>query len=87
MAVTPDEVQRVLHDHLMNDILLRRTPLGPDEDLFEAGLDSMALTRVLVFVEDRFGVRIPDEDVVVDELSTLARMARFVTAYATAGQR
>ncbi|HSN99665.1 MAG TPA: acyl carrier protein [Candidatus Nanopelagicales bacterium] len=80
MAPTLDEVRRVLHSHLVDEVLLRREPLGPDEDLFEAGFDSMALTRVLVFVEDRFGIRVPDEEIVVDELSTLDRMARFVHA-------
>jgi D-alanine--poly(phosphoribitol) ligase subunit 2 len=73
-----EAVQKALHDHIVSDILLRKAPLGPDEDLFEAGFDSMSLSRVLVFVEERFGVTIPDEDVVVDELSTLDRMARFV---------
>ncbi|AKT37200.1 acyl carrier protein [Chondromyces crocatus] len=79
MTPSFDDVRRVLHDHLVHEILLRPEPLGPDTDLFEAGFDSLSLTRVLVFVEDRFGLRIPDEEVVVDELSTLERMARFVT--------
>ena len=38
----------------------------------------MSLSRLLVFVEDRFGVRIPDEEVVVDEIATLGKMTRFV---------
>ncbi len=90
MVPTLDEVRRVLHHHLMDEILLRREPLAPDEDLFAAGFDSMSLTRVLVFVEERFGLRIPDVEIVVDELSTLDRMARFVAeraASARAAQR
>lgn len=86
MRIDLEEARRVLHDHLVDEVLLRREPLGPDEDLFEAGFDSMALTRVLVFIEDRFGIRIPDEEVVVDELSTLDRMARFVVARAAAAR-
>lgn len=86
MRLDLEEARRALHDHLVNEVLLRREPLGPDEDLFEAGLDSMALTRVLVFIEDRFGLRIPDEEVVVDEVSTLDRMARFVVARAAAAR-
>jgi acyl carrier protein len=87
MDVDLDELRRALHDELVHEILLRNAPLAPDQDLFEAGLDSMALTRVVVFVEERFGVRIPDEDVVVDELSTLDRMARFVADRAAAARR
>ncbi|UQA62187.1 acyl carrier protein [Polyangium aurulentum] len=78
MATTLEEVQKVLGKHIESEILLRRAPLAPEEDLFAAGFDSLSLSRVLVFVEERFGVTIPDEDVVVDEVSTLATMARFV---------
>ncbi|MCC6552416.1 MAG: acyl carrier protein [Polyangiaceae bacterium] len=81
------EVRRALHDHIVGEILLRRAPLGPDEDLFEAGFDSMSLARVLVFVERRFGVTIPDEDVVIDEISTLERLSRFVAARVAAARR
>ena len=73
-----ETIQRVLHDHIVTDILLRKTPLAPDQDLFEAGFDSLSLSRVLVFVEERFGVTIPDQDVVLDEVSTLDTMSRFV---------
>ena len=73
-----ETIQRALHDHIVAEILLRKTPLAPDEDLFAAGFDSLSLSRLLVFVEERFGVTIPDQDVVIDEVSTLDTMARFV---------
>jgi acyl carrier protein len=77
---TPDRaaVQRALHDHVAYDILLRKEPLAPDQDVFDVGFDSMSLSRLLVFVEDRWGVRIPDEEVVVDEIATLEKMTDFV---------
>jgi D-alanine--poly(phosphoribitol) ligase subunit 2 len=77
-AVDRASVQRALNDHIVSEILLRKTPLGADEDLFAAGFDSMSLSRLLVFVEERFGVMIPDQDVVIDELSTLEKVTSFV---------
>jgi acyl carrier protein len=74
-------IQSALHDHIVGDILLRKAPLSPTEDLFAAGFDSMSLSRVLVFVEERFGVTIPDQDVVLDEVSTLETMSQFVAGY------
>jgi acyl carrier protein len=74
-------IEKALGDHISNEILLRKTPLKSDEDLFAAGFDSMSLSRVLVFVEERFGVTIPDQDVVLDEVSTLSTMAEFVKKY------
>lgn len=76
-----DTIQRALAEHITNEILLRKTPLGSTEDLFAAGFDSMSLSRVLVFVEERFAVAIPDQDVVLDEVSTVEAMARFVLGY------
>lgn len=80
-AASRDTVLRALHDHIRDEILLRDEPLAAGDDLFDAGFDSMSLSRVLVFVEDRFGVCIPDEDVVVDEVSTLDTMTSFVMTY------
>jgi acyl carrier protein len=76
-----ETIQQALSDNITNEILLRKTPLGIDEDLFAAGFDSMSLSRVLVFVEERFGVTIPDQDVVLDEVSTVRTMAAFVKKY------
>jgi D-alanine--poly(phosphoribitol) ligase subunit 2 len=77
---TPDlaDIERALHDHVAYDILLRKEPLARDEDVFDAGFDSMSLSRLLVFVEERFGLRIPDEEVVIDEIATVEKMTHFV---------
>lgn len=76
--VALSEIQSELGAHIESEILLRKAKLSPDEDLIDAGFDSMSLTRTLVFIEERYGVKIPDEEVVLDELSTLEKLARFV---------
>ena len=76
-----DGIRKALHDHIVEEILLRSEPLRANEDLFEAGFDSMSVSRVLVFVEDHFGVMIPDEEVVIDEIATLDQLADFVGRY------
>lgn len=78
MAHDLASVSKQLKQHIEEEILLRTTPLTPSEDLFAAGFDSMSLSRVLVFVEERFGLAIPDQDVVLDEVSTVDKMAAFV---------
>ena len=75
------KIHQALHDHIVEEILLRDEPLGAEDDLFDAGFDSMSLSRILVFVEEQFGVTIPDEDVVLDEISTLKTMTAFVAGY------
>jgi D-alanine--poly(phosphoribitol) ligase subunit 2 len=78
MAHDLADIRKLLKEHIEGEILLRKTPLSPDEDLFNAGFDSMSLTRVQVFVEEQLGLKIPDQDIVPDELSTLEKWARFV---------
>ena len=76
-----EAIRQALHDHIVGELLLRDEPLGFDEDIFDAGFDSMSLSRLLVFIEEHFGAVIPDEDVVIDDIATLNGMARFVATY------
>jgi acyl carrier protein len=52
---------------------------GPEADLFEGGyVDSVGLAEVLGFIEDEFGVAVPDEELLADEFATIAGMSRTV---------
>jgi acyl carrier protein len=54
---------------------------SPDTDLLEAGiLDSLQFVELLVQLERRFGLRIKINDIELDDLRTLARIARLVGA-------
>lgn len=54
---------------------------SPDTDLLETGvLDSLQFVELLVQLERRFGFRIKLEDLELDDLRTLARIARLVGA-------
>ncbi len=52
---------------------------SPDTDLLETGiLDSLQFVELLVQLEQRFGFRIKIDDIDLDDLRTLARIARVV---------
>ena len=52
---------------------------SPDTDLVETGiLDSLQFVELLVQLEQRFGFRFKLEDIELDDLRTLARIARLV---------
>ncbi|MEM9691292.1 MAG: acyl carrier protein [Myxococcota bacterium] len=80
--MTRDSVRQVLRDHIREAILLMDEPLDDDEDLFEAGFDSMAVTRLLVFVEETYGVAIGDEEIVSEDVATVNTVAALVCARA-----
>jgi len=54
---------------------------SPDTDLLETGvLDSFQFVELLFQLEQHFGLRIKIDDIDLDDLRTLARIARLVTA-------
>jgi len=54
---------------------------SPDTDLFETGiLDSLQLVELLVQLEQRFGFKIKIDDIDLDDLRTLARIAGLIVA-------
>ncbi len=54
---------------------------SPDTDLLETGvLDSFQFVELLVQLEQRFGLRIKIDDVDLDDLRTLTRIAQLVAA-------
>ena len=54
---------------------------SPDTDLLETGvLDSFQFVELLFQLEQRFGLRIKIDDIDLDDLRTLARIARLVAA-------
>jgi len=54
---------------------------SPDTDLFETGiLDSLQLVELLVQLQQRFGFKIKIDDIDLDDLRSLERIARLVAA-------
>lgn len=76
------ELLQLVREHLLDG-------LGPDFDalssLPQAGLDSMAIMQLLLLVEDRFGVWLPEEDLTRENFSCIRALARAVVARHAAG--
>ncbi len=51
---------------------------GGGDDLFEAGLDSMAVMQLLVAAGERFGVMLEAGDVTRENFSTAEALARLI---------
>jgi len=59
------------------------TPVTRDTPLLEAGvLDSINLVRLVQFLEERFGIRIPDGDLGPELFETPASVAAYVDRHA-----
>ena len=73
-----EEVALALTDFINTRIMARSRPVQPDDDLEAAGVDSMALLKILLFVEAEFGFWMPDEDLVPENLRSPRELAHYI---------
>ncbi len=53
--------------------------LGPDEDLLEQGIiDSLGIMRLVVFMEETYGIKVADEEIIPENFQTLNSMVNFI---------
>jgi acyl carrier protein len=74
-------ISQTLERFIVNEIMFGNssTRLDPEQSLIESGvLDSLALLRLIGFIEEQFGVVIEDGEVVPDNFQTLNRAEAFV---------
>jgi acyl carrier protein len=74
-----DDVASALTAFVNTHIMARSRPLQPDDDLEVAGVDSMGLLKILLFVEAQFGFWMPDPDLRAENVSSLRALAAYVS--------
>jgi D-alanine--poly(phosphoribitol) ligase subunit 2 len=69
-------IQAALQERLMVIVA------SADTDLFATGLvDSIGLVELILELEDRFGVSLPMENLEIDDLRTVRRIAELITRF------
>jgi acyl carrier protein len=76
--IDPVAVARALTSFINTHIMARGHPIRPDDDLEAAGLDSMALLKVLLFIESEFGFWMPDEDLEERNIRSARALAEYI---------
>jgi len=77
-AIGVDEVARALTEFVNASIMAPGRPMRPDEAFEAAGVDSMGLLKVLLFVEAEFGLWMPDEDLVEENVASPRALAAYL---------
>ena len=71
----------VLEKFIVTEIAAERDKksLEPDEDLLGSGIiDSMAVMKLVMFLEETFGIEVEDEDIVPENFQNLNSIVEYV---------
>lgn len=70
-----------IRDYVCSDLLLDTdTTLSDDENLLVTGvLDSLALMRLVMHLEDRHDIEIPPQDITLEHFGSLAAMSGYLS--------
>jgi acyl carrier protein len=73
-----DDVAAALTRFINTRIMAQSRPVRADDDLEAAGVDSMSLLRILLFIEAEFGFWMPDEHLVEENIASPRALARYI---------
>lgn len=74
-------IKSILENYIFEELLVSdgRVKIDPDESLISSGvIDSLSLLRLISFVEERFGIRIEDFEVVPDNFESINVMEALI---------
>jgi acyl carrier protein len=75
------ELTSELEAFIVDEIALGRGigTIGPDDDLLAGGIiDSLGVTQLVAFLEERHGIRVGDADLTPENFRTLSAIEAFV---------
>ena len=54
---------------------------GDDDNLLDAGLDSMGIMRLVIFIEEEFSVSLPDDELEPENLESLNKIVSWINRH------
>ena len=69
-----------LKSYIFDELVFVDEPseFGDDENLLEAGLDSMGIMRLVIFIEEEFAVTLPDDELEPENLESLNKIMSWI---------
>jgi acyl carrier protein len=80
------EIEADLLAFLRREVFAPGVELTPETDLVAAGFDSMSLVRLLLFVENTYGLWVPEHEITSESLSNLRALAATLRRLILAGE-
>lgn len=73
-------MKQKLREFVFQELIFVTDPstFSNDENLLSAGLDSMGIMRLILFIETQFGVTLPDVEIDPDNLQSFNTLERWI---------
>jgi acyl carrier protein len=71
----------IIREFIMTEILhgSRKEPLGDQDSLIESGIiDSLGIMTILAFLDEKFSVQVPGEDLIPENFDSIATLSALV---------
>jgi acyl carrier protein len=73
------DVERDVREFISENFILDGEVLAADASLTSHGvLDSMGVLELIMFIEERYSMKVPDEDTLPENLDSVERIVRYV---------
>lgn len=75
------EMEMLIRGFIVENFLFgdKDAPLGDEDSFLQKGLiDSTGILEVVSFIEEKFGVKVDDDDLLPENLDSIRRLADFI---------
>lgn len=75
-------MNKIILDHITKDLTNEPLEEGlhPDDDLLGGGiLDSLGMMKLILFIEEKFEVKVPPEDMIIENFMTVAHISEYLS--------
>jgi acyl carrier protein len=80
MTMQTADIQREIRGFLVDTFLFGRSEeLRDDAPLMDRVIDSHGVVELVVFLQDRFAIRVEDDEVITDNLDSVNKAVAYVT--------
>ena len=69
-----------IREFIFNELIFVAEPekFSDDDDLLEAGLDSMGIMRLIIHIEEQFSVTLPDSEIDPDNVNSFNALEKWI---------
>jgi acyl carrier protein len=84
MIETESQIKQALKNYIAQNFLFidEDPPFADDDSLIEQGvIDSTGVLEMVLFIEETFGIEIPDSDVLPENFDSISRLSAYVLSH------